>query len=117
MTTTAVSDEEDIDELAIVDEAHLTSFTEGDAELEDELGHLFVSTARGYLKRMQEAVREERSWSAEAHALKGASANLGARRVAVLARRAEFMPPSDEQIATIEAAIEDVKTYFANREL
>ena len=110
-------DEEAIDSLVIVDQAHLASFTEGDAELEDELADLFVNTARGYLKRMREAVSEERAWSAEAHALKGASANLGARRVAALARQAEFAPPSNEQIDAISEAIDDVATYFANRKL
>lgn len=117
MNHPASDDQEDIDGLAIINEAHLTSFTEGDAELEDELAELFVSTAHGYLKRMKEAIKEDRGWSAEAHALKGASANLGARRVAALARNAEFAPPSDDQITLIEAAIADVKTFFTNRAL
>lgn len=117
MTRPAHTDEEELESLVVIDEAHLASFTEGDAALEDELAELFVSTAQGYLKRMREAVTEERAWSAEAHALKGASANLGAKRVAALARQAEFMPPSDEQIDALSEAIDDVKTHFANRAL
>ncbi len=115
MTRPAEADEEDVQSLAVVDEAHLASFTEGDARLEGELAELFVSTAHGYLKRMREAVQEKRAWSAEAHAVKGASANLGARRVAALARQAEFMPPSDEQIDAINEAIDDVAAHFSNR--
>lgn len=115
MTGPASAESHDIDSLEIIDERHLATFTEGDAELEDELAELFFDTAQGYLKRMQEAVREERPWSAEVHALKGASANLGAQRVAALAREAEFMPPSDETIHALRAAVDDVKSFFAKR--
>ena len=117
MNRSAPSEEQDVDSLAIVDEPHLATFTDGDAALEDELAELFVNTARGYLKRMKEAVKEGRAWSAEAHALKGASGNLGAKRVAALARYAEFTPPSEDLVASLEAAVDDVKTFFANREL
>ncbi|MEM8950510.1 MAG: Hpt domain-containing protein [Pseudomonadota bacterium] len=117
MTHPAASDEPAPEDLSIIDEAHLSSFTEGDKALEGELAELFVSTSRGYLKRMQEALKEERGWSAEAHALKGASANLGARRVATLARQAEFSPPSNDQIDAIQEAIQEVETFFAHREL
>lgn len=116
MSNPAPTEEQDIQSFAIIDEAHLTTFTDGDAALEDELAELFLSTALGYLKRMKEAIKEERSWSAEAHALKGASGNLGAQRVAALARRAEFMPPSADEIDAIERAIDDVRTFFAQRE-
>ena len=66
MNDPASLEEQDIQSLDIIDEAHLTGFTEGDAELEDELAELFDNTARGYLKRMKEALEAERPWSAEA---------------------------------------------------
>jgi len=116
LTQTAPIDEDNIESLVIIDEAHLSSFTVGDKALEGEIGELFVSTTRGYLKRMKEALTEERPWSAEAHALKGASANLGAVRLAALARKAEFSSPSDDQIQAIEAALADVQTFFAKRQ-
>ncbi|NJO38937.1 MAG: Hpt domain-containing protein [Rhizobiales bacterium] len=116
MTRPVPAEKEHVEDLAIVDEAHLVSFTEGDIALEDELADLFANTARGYLKRMREALEEKRGWSAEAHALKGASANLGARRVAALARQAEFSPPSGDQIEAIEAALADVQAFFADRQ-
>ena len=115
MSATAPVDLEDIESLAIIDEIHLNSFTEGDKALESELAELFDKTARGYLKRMREALSEERSWSAEVHALKGASANLGARRLAAIAKKAEFAPPSENQIGAIEHALADVQTFFAGR--
>lgn len=113
MTQSAPGEDDDIDALPVVDEGHLSAFTDGDTALEDELSELFVSTARGYVKRMKEALRDERPWSAEAHALKGASANLGAKRVAVLARQAEFMLPSGDQIDAIDKAIDEVQTFFS----
>lgn len=111
----APSGDEDIGGLAIIDEAHLTSFTSGDKTLEDELAELFVTTAQGYLKRMREALRDERSWSAEAHALKGASANLGAKRLAEMAKKAEFASPSADQIDAIDQAIGEVEAFFSRR--
>lgn len=117
MSRAAASDDETTENLPIIDEVHLATFTDGDAALEDELGELFVTTALGYLKRMKEALRHERPWSAEAHALKGASGNLGARRVAALARQAEFLPPSPETIDDLQNAIDDVKAFFTKREL
>lgn len=108
-------DDADIDELRIIDDAHLAGFTDGDRTLESELGELFLSTAEGYLRRMREALEEKRSWVGEAHALKGASANLGARRVSALARQAEFQPPSKDHLETLHAAVEDVRTFFADR--
>jgi HPt (histidine-containing phosphotransfer) domain-containing protein len=109
-------EEKAVEGLAVVDEIRLVSFTEGDSALEDELADLFVDTARGYLRRMQEALSQERGWSAEAHALKGASANLGAQRMAALARQAEFSPPSSDLIEAIEAALADVRAFFADRQ-
>ena len=117
MTRSAPSNEKAPESLVIIDEAHLGSFTEGDTTLEDELAELFVSTARGYLKRMKEALEEKRGWSAEAHALKGAGANLGAKRVAALAREAEFSPPSEDQIDALHEAIQEVEAFFTHREL
>lgn len=116
LTGMAANDVSDVENLVIIDETHLASFSDGDRELEDEIAELFISTARGYLKRMSEAVREKRAWSAEVHALKGAGANFGACRVAALAKHSEFMPPSDDQVQALEKAIDDVATFFANRQ-
>ena len=90
-------------------------FTDGDPQLEGELSALFLSTAEVYLRDMREALDEGRAWTSIAHALKGASANLGARRVAALALTAERSAPSRSQLDAIESAIDEVRAFFERR--
>jgi CheY-like chemotaxis protein len=97
---------------AVLDLDHLRDFTDGDPQLEGELSALFLSTAEVYLRDMREALHEGRAWTATAHALKGASANLGARRLATLALTAERSAPSRAQLDAIESAIEEVRAVF-----
>lgn len=100
----------------ILDLGHLCGFTDGDVQLERELAALYLSSAELYLERMDEALRTGDTWSASAHALKGASTNLGARRVARLALDAERSPPSETQLAAIRHALEEVRRFFADRQ-
>jgi hypothetical protein len=58
---------------------------------------------------MSEALETGEGWSATAHALKGGSANLGARRVMALALAAERMPADTDQLAALRSAIEEVR--------
>jgi CheY-like chemotaxis protein len=97
---------------AVLDLDHLRDFTDGDPQLEGELSALFLSTAEVYLRDMGEALHEGRAWTATAHALKGASANLSARRVAALALTAERSAPSRSQLEAIESAIDQVRALF-----
>jgi hypothetical protein len=99
----------------ILDLEHLASFTDGDRSLEDELAALYLSTAEVYLGQMREALEGGGSWRSAAHALKGASANLGARRVAALALAAEHSSPTAALLGPLRAGIEDVKGFFAGR--
>lgn len=99
----------------IIDLEHLASFTGGDRALEDEIAALYLSSARVYLEQMREALAKGESWHSPAHALKGASSNLGARRVATLALAAEQSSPSTARLDPLRAAIEDVRAFFANR--
>ena len=94
-----------------IDVDHLASFTDGDPQLEGELLALFLSSAEVYLTAMSEALRAGHSWSATAHALKGASANLGARRVMALALAAECSPPSVAQLDALHRAIDEVRAF------
>jgi len=94
----------------IIDLGHLHSFTDGDPQLESELLNLFLSTADVYLARMSQALAAGESWSATAHALKGASANLGACRIAALALTAEHAAASAEQLDALRRAVEEVRT-------
>jgi CheY-like chemotaxis protein/HPt (histidine-containing phosphotransfer) domain-containing protein len=99
----------------VLDVDHLRGFTEGDPQLERELSTLFLSTAEMYLEGMQEALTGGRPWTSTAHALKGASANLGARRLSALALQAERSEPDHAQLGAIEEAIEEVRALFAAR--
>lgn len=99
----------------IVDMEHLQGFTEGDLELEGELSVLFLSSAEAYFDRMSRSLQAGTPWTSSAHALKGASANLGARRLAALARAAEQQPPAAADLEAIRRAIDDVSAFFADR--
>jgi CheY-like chemotaxis protein len=97
----------------VLDVDHLRGFTEGDLQLERELSSLFLSTAEMYLDGMREALTSGRPWTSIAHALKGASANLGARRLSALALLAERSEPDRAQLEAIEHAVEEVRALFA----
>ncbi len=99
----------------IVDLDHLFGFTDGDLQLERELSALFLSSTAVYLERMRHALHNGESWSNDAHALKGASANFGAKGLAGLAQAAEHAEPSDAQLTSIAAAMEAVKRFFEAR--
>ncbi len=101
--------------LPVVDYDHLSTFTNGDAALEAELVDLYMSSARGYLEAMREALKQQASWSMAAHGLKGASSNLGATRAAALAAYAEAEPPTPARFDAINLAVDDVASFFAKR--
>ena len=94
---------------------HLRQFTDGDPQLEGELAALFLSTVEVYLRDMRDALADGRPWSSIAHAIKGASANLGARRIATLALVAERSDPSRAQLEAIESAVGDLRGFFLAR--
>jgi len=99
----------------VLDLDHLFGFTDGDLQLEGELLALFLSSAEVYLAAMSEALRTGHDWTATAHALKGASANLGARRIMVLALAAERSPPSPAQLDALRQAVHEVRALGRTR--
>jgi CheY-like chemotaxis protein len=99
----------------VLDLDHLRGFTEGDRQLESELSALFLATVELYLRDMQEALAGGRPWASIAHALKGASGNLGARRLSALALQAERSEPSGAQLEAIAHAVEEVRALLAQR--
>jgi HPt (histidine-containing phosphotransfer) domain-containing protein len=99
----------------VMDLDHLTVFTDGDPSLEHELAALYVASAQHYLAAMAKALAAGEAWTAHAHALKGASANLGARRVAVLALAAERAWPQEALLAALRAAVDEVGRFFRSR--
>ena len=93
----------------ILDRARLTSFTAGDRRLERELVELYLETAALYLDRMRRAIDGPGAWRSAAHALKGASANLGALAVARLAARQELTPPDIAALDALACEIASVR--------
>jgi CheY-like chemotaxis protein/HPt (histidine-containing phosphotransfer) domain-containing protein len=90
----------------------LRQFTDGDTAVEEELGRLFLASAGSYLNEMTRALQQAREWRSMAHALKGASANIGATAMAELAARAESGPPSPETLDALGDALEQVRRFF-----
>ncbi|HSA81971.1 MAG TPA: Hpt domain-containing protein [Geminicoccaceae bacterium] len=98
-----------------IDIDHLSSFTDGDPQLEGELLALFLSSAEVYLTALSDALQAGHSWTETAHALKGASANLGARRVMALAFAAERSSPSATQLDALRRAVGEVRAFGRTR--
>jgi HPt (histidine-containing phosphotransfer) domain-containing protein len=99
----------------VVDLDHLSTFTDGEPELEKELAGLYASSAQGYLDAMTSALEAGESWAKPAHALKGASSNFGACRVARLARAAEHDVPDAARLEALETAVAEVAAFFRAR--
>jgi CheY-like chemotaxis protein len=101
---------------APIDLAHFESFTDGDAQLERELASIYLATAAAYLAEMREAAAAGEPWDRAAHSLKGASANIGARDVAVLAKEAEHAAAlGSDELGRIEEALDAVRGFFEAR--
>lgn len=99
----------------IIDDGRLASFTGGDKELEAELVALYVETAQLYLTRLRGALDDVAAWQRAAHALKGASANIGALLVARLAAENEQGEPSLGALRRLEAEVAAVREVFRAR--
>lgn len=95
-----------------IDLARLRSFTQGDDQLERELGALFIATAEAHLREMERALHGSIGWAATAHALKGASANIGAVRLADLAAEAERSAPNPAMLERLRAGLARARAFF-----
>jgi CheY-like chemotaxis protein/HPt (histidine-containing phosphotransfer) domain-containing protein len=93
----------------------LTSFTDGDPQLERELTSLYLATAGVYLDEMRRSLSGGGGWAKAAHALKGASANIGAAAVAQLAEEAEHGGPSTDRVTRLDAALDAVRNFLRQR--
>lgn len=102
---------------APIELAHFTSFTDGDEQLERELGSIYLATASTYLDEMRSALSKGEPWSRTVHSLKGASANIGANELAAIAKAVEHDTPSATALAQLEAALDEVRRFFAHRGL
>lgn len=100
-----------------IDLVHLAKQTLGDPGLEAEVLIMFESLSRTYLERLKDAQGRE-ALAHALHALKGASAGVGANTIRDLARQAEAElakvgAVTPETIADISMAVEEVAGFIA----
>ncbi len=108
---------------APIDLAHLSLFTDGDAEEEKALFEIFLSNAQTTLQQLRESAQthNRESWRKAAHLLKGASGNLGARALFHNCKVTEEKvsmneePCWEEELASIEQALGDVEHFIHSR--
>lgn len=98
-----------------LDLARLREFTDGDRRLERELATLYVETAAVYIGQMREALTDPEAWRRAAHALKGASVNIGAVEIAETAARAERGEPSPSLLEELSSQLVAVRSFLSAR--
>jgi len=100
-----------------IDRVHLARQCLGDAHLEEEILRLFDTTLASYFGRLQLAESFD-DLAANLHAIKGASAGVGAVSVAELAQGMEAelragRPLKAEHIHDLGMAVEEVRGFIA----
>jgi HPt (histidine-containing phosphotransfer) domain-containing protein len=96
-------------ESAVFDRAHLAHYTMNIAELEAEVIGLFLQQLPETLKALA-AARSPAEWKLASHALKGACASIGAKKLHALAVQLESTSHADEgqirllRLKAVEAA-------------
>jgi HPt (histidine-containing phosphotransfer) domain-containing protein len=100
-----------------IDLVHLAKQCLGDEELEREVLALFDTTIVTYLGRLESSTTTD-ELVMNLHAIRGASAGIGAFTVAELAQTAERdlregRPVDPERIQDVAMAIEEVRSYIS----
>ncbi len=90
----------------------LAEIADGDRQLIVEIGSLYLATAARYLEEMRQALDSDPELRRLAHALKGASRNVGADRVAELAEAAERNGIDAAGLVRLERQVEEVRQFF-----
>ena len=97
-----------------IDLVHLSKYTLGNRDLENELMGLFRAQADVYLGRLEDA-GSDADWAAAAHSLKGSAKALGAWRLAELAEFAERgggASERDETLQQLRIAVSAVNAFI-----
>jgi len=97
-----------------IDLVHLSKYTLGNRDLENELMGLFRAQADVYLGRLAEAASDA-DWVSAAHSLKGSAKALGAWRLAELAEFAERGAAVSERpqaLQQLKAAVAAVNAFI-----
>jgi len=103
-----------------VDLRRLKDLSAGDKDFEHEITDLFLKDTSLHLARLEVAIKEEDSSSAEAsaHSIKGAAANMGAEKFRKLAHALELkgkdgaLHGAVEDFAHLKSAFEAVERFF-----
>ena len=90
----------------------LADIADGDRQLIVEIGSLYLATAARYLEDMRRNLGTETELRRLAHALKGASRNVGAERVAELAATAEEQGVDEAGLVRLERQLDEVRQFF-----
>ena len=98
----------------VLDTERLADFTQGDVTLARDLARLYLQTAATCIAELARASRDDAAWRSAAHALKGASANIGAMRIAAIAGSAEEEGPSRRRLDQLENAMVEITRAFAS---
>ncbi len=95
-----------------IDLERLTDIADGDRQLIIEIGSLYVATATRYVEDMRRALGATDEVQRLAHALKGASRNVGAERIAELAEAAEKHGIDASGLDLLERHVDEVRQFF-----
>lgn len=97
-----------------LDMAALRVLTDGDAAFEKTLLTHFEQTAKRCLQALQEEPENETGWQQATHELKGAAANLQARKLAALCKQAESATGAQREnvVAAVAAEVACVVESF-----
>jgi len=105
-----------------LDWEHLHEISDGDADFEIELLQMFVEDAQTHIDAVKEAV-EQNDWQTlgrEAHHLKGASANVGAKPMQLAAEKLEQMVRQQQEgfsdvLLNLEAFIHQIEAFLNSK--
>lgn len=88
---------------APIDMEHLYSFTDGQHDIEEELCTIFVIQSEEALAILNKSfdIKSQKKWKIIAHKLKGAAANIGAKKLAKLSEKAEKLGKNDVEEKTV----------------
>ena len=94
----------------VLDRGHLHSMTDGDVEFERELVDTYIASARSLLGAIRSYLlaRDAEAVAREAHGLKGASLNFGARSMAKCAMELETSARSGN-LPKLDEALEQLR--------
>lgn len=100
-----------------IDFEHLSRYTMGNADLEQEILQLFCNQCHEYVATLKNSLEDPENWKQATHALKGSSRGVGAWRISAESQAAELMVGDalyTDRVSSIHAiafAVEEVTQF------